>query len=61
MSEPYYIITKLTESATTSSTGAITESELKRRLDVIIDKPNLNADGAIDIILHGEGKEVDHE
>ena len=32
----------------------ITESELKRRLEDIIDRPLLTAEGAIDILLHGE-------
>lgn len=33
---PYYIITRITDSASTSQTGAITEPELHRRIDAVI-------------------------
>ena len=52
MQEPYYTITKVTDSAKTSSSGAISERELIRRLNIICDEMH-SPSRSIEILVNG--------
>src|SRR5512137_2886612 len=63
MDQPYYVITKITDSALTSSTQAISEAELKSRCEIVASILSGHSPGirgwneALEVLLHGERQE----